>query len=245
MVRHGFAKGLRMHGGLDFLPRPSSREEQFLADLALDGKTVFDVGGFEGRYALGFARSVGPSGRVVVFEPNPVNADRIRRNVALNGLGNVIVKQIGLGHSSSTETLVIPVAEPSMGNLQSSYQERVARVGQTRSFEVEVDALDHLVASGDVAPPDLVKIDVEGYELDVLKGMRAVLRDHRPALFVEIHDVGAETREEHAREVVRVLIDHGYDVRIVESGESVAPATASRAIRGHVYCVAPSMDEVT
>src|SRR5688572_5752212 len=72
-VRSGVAKGLKRRGGFGFIPRDISREEAFLAAMDFRGKTVFDIGAYEGIYTLFFARAVGAKGRVVTFEPNPVN----------------------------------------------------------------------------------------------------------------------------------------------------------------------------
>ena len=97
-VRHGLARGLRRRGGLGFVPQVGSpsREEAFLEQLDFEGETVFDVGGYEGVFALFFARRIGSSGRLVTFEPNPQNYARIVENVKLNGFANVDVRPLAL-----------------------------------------------------------------------------------------------------------------------------------------------------
>lgn len=81
-VRNGLAKGLNRRGGLGFIPqiRSMSSEEIFLLGLDFNGRTVYDVGGYEGIYTIFFARAVGENGKVITYEPNPINQDRIRMN---------------------------------------------------------------------------------------------------------------------------------------------------------------------
>jgi len=71
--------------------------------------------------------------------------------------------------------------------------------------------LDSLIERGAIEPPDVVKVDVEGAELLVLKGLSRALRDHRPALFLEIH-----TRD-LAKECEEFLKQRGYDVVVLET----------------------------
>ena len=98
-VRHGLAKGLKRRGGLGFVPQVGAltSEEVFLENLSWTGTTVYDVGGFEGIMSLFFARCVGPTGRLITFEPNPANYAAIVANVALNGFAHVDVRPIAVG----------------------------------------------------------------------------------------------------------------------------------------------------
>src|ERR1700682_6385710 len=89
-IRHGLATGMRRKGGLGFLPVAlrETAEERFLSSLNLAGKTVYDIGGFEGVLTLFFARK---ANSVITFEPNPRNYQRCADNVRLNALTNVRV----------------------------------------------------------------------------------------------------------------------------------------------------------
>src|SRR5438128_9381861 len=79
-IRRGPGKGLKRRGGFEFvsegLIRPT-QEDQFFATLDLKGKTVYDLGGFQGRLTIYFARAVGHNGRVITYEPNPANCAMI------------------------------------------------------------------------------------------------------------------------------------------------------------------------
>ena len=100
-----------------------------------------------------------------------------------------------------------------------------------------IESLDNLVAGG-LPPPDFVKIDVEGFELDVLRGMAAVVASHRPALYIEIHGADMAKKLENATAVVEYLWRAGYAVRHVESSVFIdSAAKIPTARRGHLYCV--------
>ncbi|HEV7992510.1 MAG TPA: FkbM family methyltransferase [Gemmatimonadaceae bacterium] len=241
-VRHGLAKGLKRRGGLAFLPAVLTavpkrvEEEGFLSRLALDGQTVFDVGGDQGIYTLFFASRVGERGRVVTFEPNPESHQRIVANVELNAFRNVDVRRHGLGAAKGTLSFVFPAGDPARGSGDSRIQAQILREKDARAIEIEVESLDSLLAASALPQPDLVKIDVEGLEMDVLRGMTETLRKRRPDLFIEVHGADPQSKEDNARHVVNLLLDAKYSVLHVESKQSVTRANIEAARRGHLYC---------
>jgi FkbM family methyltransferase len=237
-VRHGLARGLRRRGGLGFVPqlgRPSA-EEAFLERLSLEGDTVFDVGGYEGIFTLFFARRVGPAGSVITFEPNPRNYRRIVENVRLNGFTRVQVRQVALGSTPCRASLVFPSDETARGSLEHHIADTIRQEKHVNAIEVEVDTLDHQLALG-LPEPDFVKLDVEGLERDVLEGMRGLIARRHPRLYIEVHGAGVARKLENVTSVVEFLWAAGYDVRHVESGETIsAPSQIPTALRGHLYC---------
>lgn len=139
------------------------------------GGFFVDVGANVGVYTLWAARCVGEEGRVEAFEPVPEPRAWLERNVALNGFTQVSILPKGLGESPGRITLYRPLRA---SGLSSRYlAERDGPV------EVEVTTLDDHFADGR-ATPDLLKIDVEGMELEVLKGGRALLAAAEPPLLV-------------------------------------------------------------
>ena len=233
-IRRGVAKGLRRQGGLDFLSeriRPPSREQAFLASLELEGQTVYDIGAFEGVLTMFFARAVGPDGTVIVFEPNPRNVERIRRNVSLNAFGNVAVRGAAVGAARGTARLSFPEDDTGRGSLVWAPKARDPSV--VRELDVDVVAIDE--EAGSIPPPDFVKIDVEGSELDVLQGMRQTLERCRPRLLIEVHGRGEEAKLRNVSSLLGIL-EPWYSVRHVESGEPIDHRNPERAILGHLYC---------
>ena len=241
-VRHGLAKGLRRRGGLAFLPaafastRERVEEESFLLSLSLEGLTIYDVGGDQGIYTVFFARKVGDHGRVITFEPNPESYRRIVANAELNQFRNVDVRPIGLGAQKSKLTFVFPEGEPARGSADAGIQAQILREKNPRSIEIEVNSLDDEVLSCGLPEPDLVKIDVEGLEMDVLLGMQETLRKSHPSLFIEVHGADVQSKEDNAKQVVKFLLDGGYSVFHVESKQSITYANIEMARQGHIFC---------
>jgi len=229
-IRAGVAKGLKRRGGFGFIPRRMSNEEAFLTSLDFRGKTVFDVGAYQGIYTMFFARAVGPKGRVVAFEPNPANYAAIMDNVELNGFTRVTVKAMALADRKGKADLLFPVREPARGSLRSDYQSSLADRFEARKVKVVLDTLDDQLA--ELPTPDFVKIDVEGAELEVLHGMPTLLADHRPSLFIEVHS-GVDVRR-----LVRLLADSGYEMRDVDREMPITPDNAAVFENGHLYCCA-------
>lgn len=135
------------------------------------GMTVLDVGAHVGQYTLLASGLVGPAGRVIAFEPHPVLGPVLRRNVARAGCQNVTVLPVALGRAPGLGTLVLNPPDNFGG---SSLQPDEASAHYARAT-VEVTTLDGALDRLGGPPVDLVKIDVEGAELDVLDGGRRTL----------------------------------------------------------------------
>lgn len=178
VARSGLARGLRRRGGLGFLPgRPLTAEERWLAARVWQGQIVYDVGAWEGVFALFFARAVGTQGQVVAFEPNPRSAAQLRENVTLNCFQNVRLFEIALGEVEGQAYLHVPEGASARGHLTEG------KAGTA----VPVRRLDTLIAAEGLPVPDFIKIDVEGAELAVLRGAQRTLVRCRPTLLIEVH----------------------------------------------------------
>ncbi|MGE0451818.1 MAG: FkbM family methyltransferase [Vicinamibacterales bacterium] len=237
-VRNGLARGLRRRGGLGFVPTfgSPSAEEAFIGRLALEGLTVFDVGGYEGIFTLFFARRVGAAGRVVTFEPNPRSHARIVENVRLNGFTNVQVRPIAIGSRPGTVALTFPADETARGSIEPAIASEIRKEKQVRTVDVQIDTLDGQIAAG-LPEPDFVKIDVEGLERDVLAGMSGVIARRRPQLYIELHGADAARKLENVTAVAELLWDRGYRLHHVESDRELSTREQlTGAIRGHLYC---------
>ena len=94
-IRHGLAAGMRRRGGLGFVPwgPAETAETRFLRALNLDSKVVYDIGAFEGLLTMFFSRR---ARSVIAWEPNPGSRRGLLTNLRLNGLSNVLVRDVGL-----------------------------------------------------------------------------------------------------------------------------------------------------
>ena len=187
LVDAGPAKGITFH-----IRMPEDKgiwtgayEIEFATRLAAavrPGCVAYDIGSWHGFFA-GIMAAQGAS-QVHVFEPLPQNAERVARLVALNPSKSIKLHACAVSDSDTEMDLMI-MPETSMAKLETS--EFQAGNTSANRVRVRVRGIDSVIASGEAPPPALMKIDVEGAELMVLKGAMATLRAHKPVIFAEIH----------------------------------------------------------
>jgi len=164
------------------------REMEILPFLLGEGDWAFDVGANVGDYTLSLAKLVGPNGRVFSFEPNPNNFNKLSHLVQMGRLEHVSVHPIALGETSGTASLVVE-RDQSMWRVNSGYlvfdTEHFNRfTGRTRRSTVRIATLDELFPNCSMV--SFMKVDVEGFELPVLRGARELLRASHPHLLIEV-----------------------------------------------------------
>jgi len=147
--------------------------------LVAPGDVVLDIGANVGSYTYRFAKQVGPTGRVVCFEPQPELAAYLRAACRGRRLAPVEIHNVGLSDHAGEGWLSVPVeGRHRVGGL-ASLEPRTDQDG----FEVSLRRLDDFDLGDRVS---FVKCDVEGHELAVLRGGRATLERYRPTLQIEI-----------------------------------------------------------
>ncbi|HEY2290911.1 MAG TPA: FkbM family methyltransferase [Thermoanaerobaculia bacterium] len=164
-VARGNPQRLLYLEGERFMP-----EREVVRRLLRPGMRAVDVGANIGYYLLLIESVVGPGGSVACFEPEPENLRELERNVAANRLANVRVLAAAVGAEDGRVSMRVGINAAVVGEEGGDFTVPLLRLDS---------ALD--------GPVDFVKIDVEGYEGHVLVGARRLLREHRPALLVEIH----------------------------------------------------------
>lgn len=203
--------------GLRFDPGPSNPQyatgdneipvQEALADVVGLGDVVFDIGANVGFFSIVSARLTGPTGRVIAFEPVPANADLVRRNAALNGFENISVVEKAVSDAPGRGELVL--AQYSGGAALSI---TTAPPDAAGTIVVDVITIDGSIGAAEIPVPDVVKIDVEGVELEVLRGMDETMSRERPIVICEIDDgTQAGYERKHA-----ACVDHltalGYEI---------------------------------
>lgn len=139
------------------------------------GETVIDCGAYIGEFTLYAAKAVGPTGRVVAFEPDPAIYKRLAANIALNGIGNVTLLNKGVWSSPGSLKFV--------GDSVKGYSFMAAENDAT-AIDVPVVSLDEELGRLGVTKVDFIKMDVEGAELEAIKGMAGTLRAQAPDLAI-------------------------------------------------------------
>ena len=183
------------------------RELRFLRRFLQPGMTVLDIGAHHGLYAILASHLVAPSGRVIAFEPSPRIARRLRWHLALNRASRVEVEPCAVAASKSRMELFIPTS--GVDTIASLRRPGLGK-GRSRSVVVDVVALDDFAAARQVANIDLIKLDVEGAEMDVLAGARAVMRLTQPCWLFEALDSTAESWGNSGRTLVDRFAELGH-----------------------------------
>lgn len=176
-----------------------------LTENLRQGGVFYDIGANIGYFTMLAARQVGPVGRVCAFEPVARNAAAIVRSARLNGFGNIDVFEKAAGARGGVAELNL--AHHIGGAMLASIGAPPDRSG---SVEVDVVTIDDFADARGLPPPSLVKIDVEGAELEVLRGMTETLRSHAPVLIVELDDATASGLEEKTRALGDLLAGLEY-----------------------------------
>lgn len=192
----GPAKGLRMTLEGVKLRQLSGRHEpgvqNCIAERLRPGGCFIDVGADIGFFSLLAAKLAGPGGRVIAIEPVPANADLIKANATLNRFDNVTIVTAAAGAVNRTGAM-IPAHRP-----------------------VPVLTVDGLVSHLRLPPPSMVRIDVEGAEIEVLAGMPDTLWRHHPDILFEVDAQSADEAASRFAKTSEALTHYGYEVRRLE-----------------------------
>jgi FkbM family methyltransferase len=205
----GTAEGQEWYGRFvdTRLYTPVKAELAWLARAVAAGDAVADVGAHHGYFAVLLSHWVGAGGKVYAFECLPENANIAARNVAVNELRNVEVVRKAVG----VESGIVDIVDNSGGILGE-------RTTGVHLLSVQMISLDEFFRK---RLPDLLKIDVEGYEFDVLKGARRCLAA-RPKIALEFHCFKFPDPVRHVERVLGLLPKEGYDYKLAyEAGEEL------------------------
>jgi FkbM family methyltransferase len=204
-IQQGIGRGLRFNCGKSIagyvLGTAEPDIQAALKAIVRPGMTVYDLGANVGFISMIAARLVGPDGRVVSFEPLPANVRQIKHNAALNGFSHVTVFEAALGREDGQACFDV-TDFPTTGRL---HNEKKIHEEKTSELTVIVRQLDSVLAEIGIQQPDIIKMDVEGAEVDVLAGAYQTLAQARPLLLIELHGTNDA--------VAQALAEQGYEVR--------------------------------
>lgn len=175
-----------------------------LLKIIKPGDICWDIGANIGFYTCLLASLVEHNGAVVAFEPASRTCGYLHENVSLNQFTNVTVVNKGLGNTQEQRHLHYSEAGLAEGTASLKYTD-----GRTASERVTLDTIDNLIR--ELPTPDFIKIDVEGYQVEVLQGGEYCLKTHAPLLMAELKDVG-ETNRTIFGEIEDYVADLGYQL---------------------------------
>lgn len=194
----GISRELAIYGVHE---KNSTRE---VKNIVTKGMNILEVGANIGYYALLETSLAGVDGHLYAMEPSPYNFDLLTNNLKLNGLKNYDLYKVAAGFQEGKAKFLLS----GRSNL-STFIEREDLTGE--EVDVDVVKLDNFLVGKKI---DFIRMDVEGYELEILKGAEMSLSTgNKPKyFFIEVHSELLHKKNSSAREVVEFLGKYGYDI---------------------------------
>ncbi len=183
-----------------------SNETKFLKKIIKPGETVLDVGANMGWYSIHFSKWVGQSGKVFAFEPVPEIYEELKSNIKLNFCQNIILFNCALGNQN--ESILFNVSDFEGGSGASSENLKFGK-----EIKVSKRKLDDLMNDQNLDNIDFLKIDIEGGELNMLKGAEKLIEKYKPKMLLEIVDIHCDRFEHLPEDICNFLFNKGYDGR--------------------------------
>lgn len=189
-----------------------------LSKLPTKGKVIFDVGAHIGLSSLPFAKMVGSKGKVIAFEPNPANRERLLLNLERNPklASAITIESLALSNVNGTQDFLFTENiedGTSSGSFLSGAHTLMKRTVyeeelRFQKMKVTTQTLEKYCKAKSIVP-DIIKIDVEGAEYLVIEGAKTILRKHKPTLFIELHSIF------NGYKVTEQLLTMGYTISVL------------------------------
>jgi len=217
VTREGFALRLDLSDYMQWLLYFGIETEprEALYELIKPGMTILDVGANIGETSLMFSRLTGDQGQVFAFEPDPDTFSHLKEHLASNKAQNVNPIQFALGDVPGTFFLGHN-ANNTAGN----------RISNEHGKEITVTTADKFVPSLQLHQIDFIKIDIEGFEVRMLKGAAATIEKYKPVMFIEAVNEFLQLQGSSTSELLRLLESmnyksiNAYNGKPVDSGMS-------------------------
>lgn len=164
-----------------------------------EGDVVYDLGAHVGFYSLLASKLVGNKGSVFSFEPFPQNVSYLKKHIALNNIKNIIVLEKGISF------------EDCRGAFDSPGSSAAGRINDKKSsgLSIEIASIDSLLERKEIAPPNVIKMDIEGGEYNALRGAEKTLKKYDPVIVFATHS------QRLRNECVRFLQKLDYTIKPV------------------------------
>ncbi len=200
--------------------------------LLSPGAVAIDVGANIGCMMLPMAWQVGPTGRVIAFEPEPECFGRLKKNMLMNRLSQVSLYQLAISNDDSTHTLYLK-AENAANRAGASLKQ-----GEDfpRKVDIQTSRVDSIRELGELTRCDLIKIDTEGHELIVLKQMKDIISRFQPHIIFEYEETTWRLHGQSYQEAASMMEDLGYTLYAMAEGMLV-PLSPKTPFGRDIVCV--------
>ncbi len=200
-------------------------ESQLVQQYLKPGMTIYNIGANLGYYVLLSSKCIGSTGKVFAFEPEAANLELLHRTVSENMCRNIEILPVAVSSQSGTATLSL--------SQTNSGDHQLNAIADRAQIPVPTVSIDEFIAQGH-APPDVIIMDVQGSELDVLRGAKTILAQRKPLiLFMEYWPSGLNARHVNgAMELLDILERAGFHLaRIDERAQQLISVRSEALLR--------------
>ena len=187
---------------------------EFVKEKVKDGDVCVDIGANVGFFTVHLANIVGTKGKVYAFEPSPIHSKKLKTNIELNGFKNVILSTKAIGKNKGQISHFSSVTSGSLN------PKLVINPSEAIETLVEISPLYSEINESDINKIKIIKIDVDGSEMDVLKGADSILSKTNAYLIIEIWETGINEVGEKLEEIIEYILSFNYKVYINKRLES-------------------------
>jgi|SRR5215831_4602817 len=202
----------------------------FLEKQVKQGADVIDIGAHIGLFSVRCSQLTGPTGKIIAFEPTPGTFSILKDTLRINNTGNVVPLQAAVSGDAGMATFYVShTAGCNSNSLVKNKSEK-----ELSAYDVQLYTIDGIVEEYSLKP-SLIKIDVEGAELDVLKGGGKTFRELKPALILGLHPAFIKQKGDQLESIWQILSEAGYTIK--EGGNALTKSDfCSRTILFDVQC---------
>lgn len=210
---------------------PQTAITKLIQELVRTGDSCIDIGAHGGAVSLELSRAVGEGGAVFAFEPRADYAKTLERMLRILCAVNVKVFPIALGDSNGESRLVIA---DSRGDITGKSHLATGLEDSAKTLSIMVRSLDSLSDSfPSLLKATFVKIDVEGAELQVLKGGASFFAVAKPILYCEIVDEWCRRYGHSAATVKEFIVSMGYSIKQIDGGDFLCVPLEKKELLGN------------
>jgi FkbM family methyltransferase len=186
-------------------------DKKIREELKIKEGVFIDVGANGGMHTIPAALSLGQKGEVIAIEPEPKNFSILEKNVEINNLKNVIC--INTACFKEEKILKLFLDKEGQGGHSLMKDTPIKKEG---FIEIKTQTLDNIIKIKKIKRVDLIKLDVEGAELDVLKGAKIILSKYKPKIIFEAWD------EKYLNKISVFLSDFKYKIKRIDENNYIA-----------------------
>lgn len=194
-------------------------ELQLLWKLLEPGMVFMDIGAYHGIYSLVAAKRLGSHGQVIAFEPSPRERQRLKLHLRWNGIRTVRVESCAVSSGTSS----CPFFQVVSGDTTRNGLRPPASTDVVKELPIKTISLDEYVSEMPLRRLDIVKLDVEGAELDTFRGATKVLADLRPVFICEVLDATSQVWGYDASETISMVKTFGFEWFEIRSDGRLVP----------------------